>query len=172
MMTTTTPTDLGTVQRDGDAVTLRYERNLATTIDDAWLAITDAERLAQWFMPTTIEPGEGGAVRSNDATQGHTEGHVTVWEPPTTLAYTWQWHGPDGSEAEPPTEVRWELSPTDGGTRLVFSHTRLIVTRDEVVNYGSGWHAFLDKLVDHSVDNMAIERQVQPAYEKLFASLA
>jgi uncharacterized protein YndB with AHSA1/START domain len=170
-MTTTTPTDLGTVHRDGDSVTLRYERTIPTTIDDAWCAITEAERLAQWFMPTTIEPRVGGAVRSNDATQGHTEGHVTVWEPPKTLAYTWQWHGPDGKESEPPTEVRWELSPAEGGTRLVFSHTRLSSTHDHVVGYGAGWHGFLDKLVDHHVDSMAIERQVEPAYEELFASL-
>ncbi len=171
MMTTTTPTDLGTVHRDGDTVTLRYERTLDTTIDDAWLAITDAERLAQWFMPTTMEPRVGGAVRSNDATQGHTEGHVTVWEPPTTLAYTWQWHGPDGNESEAPTEVRWELSPIEGGTRLVFSHTRLPVANPNTANYGAGWHGFLAKLVDQDVDSMAVESEILPAYKELLTTL-
>lgn len=156
------------ILRDGDTVSLRYERFLPdANAEDVWQAITDESRLRKWFMPTTLEPRVGGATRSDGGKHGEARGTVTVWEPPKVLRYTWQWFRPDGEAAESGTYVQWELSDVPEGCSIVFTHSRL--DPDWTVDYGAGWHGFLDKLVDHSLDAGEVEETVKPAYEKLLS---
>ena len=51
-------------------------------------------------------------------------------DPPKVLEYTW---GPD--------VLRWELTPTETGTRLVLRHT--VAGEDWVPKVAAGWHLCL-----------------------------
>jgi hypothetical protein len=55
---------------------------------------------------------------------------VTRAEPPTLLEYTW------GKDL-----LRWELAPTERGTRLTLQHT--IEDREWVPKVAAGWHICL-----------------------------
>lgn len=165
--TTESVQGLATVLRNGDLVTLRFQRQLPTGLEDAWAALTDAGRLRQWFMPTTIEPRFGGTVHVDGGSDGGSHGTVTAWEPPRLLAYTWQWVGDEGTERQ--TEVRWELTEAATGSLLVFTHAGL--EPGWTASYGAGWHGFLDALADAGVNAAQAESAVRPAYDAAFGSL-
>ncbi len=64
------PTDLaydGVVERTADGGVIRFERHLPYPIRDVWNAITDPERLADWWLPfdadITVDLREGGEMR-------------------------------------------------------------------------------------------------------------
>ncbi|MDF3294309.1 SRPBCC family protein [Streptomyces silvisoli] len=113
--------------RDDGRYVLRFERFLAHSPERVWRALTEADQLRQWF-PCDIE-GErelgakihfafrGDAPRAEDMPEILTkdpedlDGTFTAFDPPRLLAYTW------GEE-----DLRWELEPTEGGCRLVFTH--------------------------------------------------
>jgi uncharacterized protein YndB with AHSA1/START domain len=90
-------------------------------------------------MSVSIEPRTGGTARFDTGEETGT-GTVTVWDPPRALAYSW----PFSEDGE--AHVAWSLEPIDDGaaTRLVLEHTKLPV--DWAAGYGSGWHAYIDRL--------------------------
>ena len=83
-----------------------------TTIDDAWDAITNPERIPRWFLPISGDLRLGGRYQL----QGNAGGQITTCDRPRTLDLTWEFGG----------QVSWvnlrlaELS--DGGTRLRLEH--------------------------------------------------
>lgn len=104
------------LERDGNlahAVTL--VRSYSTTIQDLWDAVTNAKRLPRWFLPISGELEPGGRYQLED----NASGVITVCEPPTHLAVTWEFGG----------DVSWlemRLSRDDaGGKRLALTHTAL-----------------------------------------------
>ena len=131
--------DRGTIQLDGELSTARFERILAHPPQDVWEALTSTEALERWLMTSSIEPRVGG-VAAFDVGEGFVNGVVTMWEPPRTLGYSWPF------PADGQAHVSWSLEPMDDGraTRLVLEHTGL--PRDWASGYGSGWHAYLDRL--------------------------
>src|SRR3954454_1806459 len=119
----------GTLEvRDDGKYVLRFERHLSHPAEKVWGALTEPEQLRRWF-PTDIE-GErrlGAKIRfvfRDDAPRAadmpellehapeDPDGEFTEFDPPRLLAYTW------GEE-----DLRWELEPTNEGSRLAFSHT-------------------------------------------------
>jgi uncharacterized protein YndB with AHSA1/START domain len=60
-----------------------------TDIDDAWEAITSAERIPRWFLPITGELRLGGRYQL----QGNAGGTITTCDPPRHLAMTWEMGG-------------------------------------------------------------------------------
>ena len=90
-------------------------------------------------MVASIEPRAGGAARF-DTGDGAQRGTVAVWDPPRALGYLWPF--PADGEAH----VAWSLEPLDDGarTRLVLEHTQ--AAGGSAAGYGSGWHAYLDRL--------------------------
>jgi uncharacterized protein YndB with AHSA1/START domain len=85
-----------------------------TDVDDAWQALTDAERIPRWFLPIEGELRVGGRYRL----RGNAGGTITACEPPHRLAVTWEYGG----------EVSWlevRLEAVEGGakTRLTLEHT-------------------------------------------------
>jgi len=88
-----------------------------------WAYLTKADKLGEWFHPAEsdlkadseyalIAKGEDGS--SNKIIWGK----VLIWNPPTTLQYTFE----IGPFAGVITTVTWELEAAHGGTKLTLTH--------------------------------------------------
>ena len=152
---------------DGDR-TIEFVRRVATDPADLWSAITDPDRLAEWFAPMTLVPRVGGAVeiRWADGTVG--TGEVLVWEPVSVLEFTWI------TETGLVTRVRYEITPDGAESVLVMRHSALSTT--SAPHRAAGWHAMLDRLAAHlgggEVDWDGIFAEVQPGYVARFSDPA
>jgi uncharacterized protein YndB with AHSA1/START domain len=129
-------TDLATI---ADRSTLTFVRHLPGPIERVWSYISDPKLLATWFSGGVVSNHVGGDVNLDiEAT-----GHITVYDPPHVLEYTW-----NEEEASVGTVVdslvRWELSKEGDGVRLTLTHARL--PEIEVLGHGAGWHSFLQRL--------------------------
>lgn len=136
-MATDAPSADGTVRRVPGGHELRFERFLSHPIARVWAALTEPAALAQWLALGAIDLVPGGRARLAFTHVDHVvEGRVVAVEPPRLLAYSWgEGHG----------VVRWELSPTDGGTLLLLTHA--FPAADEAPSFLAGWHTHLELLV-------------------------
>ena len=134
----------GTVERTADGGVVRFERHLPYPVRDVWDAITDPERLAQWWLPfdadITVDLREGGEivfVRRDDEpfTMICTIRRV---EAPMLLEHT----HPDPTASA----VRWELESVDAGCVLRLSH--FVTDTDTAIDncYVVGLHHSLARL--------------------------
>lgn len=60
-----------------------------TTVEDAWDAVTDQERLPRWFAPVSGELRLGGRFQ----VQGNAGGTIIACEPPKRFDATWEFGG-------------------------------------------------------------------------------
>jgi uncharacterized protein YndB with AHSA1/START domain len=138
--------------KDGRSV-LRMERRLKHPPEKVWKAMTEPERLADWF-PGKIVPElrQGGKVEFDFGG----DGVVTDLDPPRLIAYTWD-----------TDHLRWELHPDGEGTRLVLLHT--FDDRAGAASFGAGWHTCIVALdlaldgragADPGVDDIALHEQL------------
>lgn len=65
------------------------ERSYATGIDDAWDAITTADRIPRWLLPVSGDLRLGGRYQLH----GNAGGTVEECEPPRRLQVTWEFGG-------------------------------------------------------------------------------
>ncbi|HEY1763041.1 MAG TPA: SRPBCC family protein [Acidimicrobiales bacterium] len=142
-MTAGMTADDGEIERIGDQVVLRFERQYSNPIDDVWDALTNPTRIAQWWLPfdaeITLELVAGGAYEL----RGKGEGMPTLsWkilrvEAPHLLEHT---------HVEPDVVIRWELAEHDGGCTLVFTQT--VPDRAHFIqnSFAVGTHTSLDRL--------------------------
>ena len=115
---------------------LRFTRMLPHSQEKVWRAVTEPERLAQWF-PTTIE-GErvAGAPLRFSFPNGQLpafEGEMTAYEPPSLMELRW------GSDL-----LRLELRAVEQGTELTLLDT--LDALGKAARDGTGWHTCLDAL--------------------------
>jgi len=156
--------DLGTlVSRTDGRYELHYTRTLPHPPEKVWRALTEPEHLAAWF-PSTIEgdhvPGSQLTFRfkhSDDVLQGE----LLAYVPNERLELRW---GED--------ELRFELHPIDGGTRLELVDT--IVELGKAARDGAGWHECLELLAtavtldDPTIAPGEVWTDVHPAYVATF----
>lgn len=64
-------------------------RSYATDIDDAWDALTNAERIPRWFLPIEGELRLGGHYQL----KGNAGGTIMECDPPRRLAVSWEFAG-------------------------------------------------------------------------------
>lgn len=123
-------------------------RTFATSPDDLWEAITNAERLARWFGSVSGDLRLGGSFQI----KGNAHGEVTACKPPEKLAVTWKMFG----------DVSWVQahlsSSPHGGTLLEVEHilSRRLFDRLYWSWYGAGatgvgWELWLLALDQHLV---------------------
>jgi uncharacterized protein YndB with AHSA1/START domain len=147
---------MGTIERDGNRVALRYERRLAHPPELVWRALTESEQLRHWF-PADIEgerrPGAELVFRfwpeTREAVVAKQDeraveiidqnpalpGEMLIWEPPRLLELRWD------------TEVlRYELTAEADGTSLVL--TVRLDGKAPASDAAAGYHACLDALED------------------------
>jgi uncharacterized protein YndB with AHSA1/START domain len=136
--------------------TVRIQRMLPGPIERVWAYLTESEKRRTWLAAGPMEPQLGGQVhlqfhnseltgkheqapeRYQASDCGASEGHVTAWDPPRHLAFTWS----GGSEAG------FELTPHGSEVLLVVTHRRL-EERPTLLSVAAGWHTHLGILEAH-----------------------
>jgi uncharacterized protein YndB with AHSA1/START domain len=83
--------------------------------DDAWSALTDPDRVAEWFTDATPvgRPGDEYRLDFGDSV---VEGEIVAVEPGRRFSHTWLW---DGAEPEERTVVTWTVEARRGGGAIV-----------------------------------------------------
>jgi len=139
------------VQKDGETWTLVLVRDLRHPPAKVWTALTDPEHLREW-APFDSDRNLGTTGTANLTTVGAPAQHVTETrvkraDAPRLLEFSW------GGQ-----DIRWELEPLDGGTRLTLWHN---IDRRFIAMGAAGWHLCLDVL-DRSLAGHPIGRIVGP----------
>ncbi len=141
------PTDLaydGIIERTPDGGVIRFERQLPYPIRDVWNAITDPDRLGDWWLPfdadIAVDVREGGEMHFAGRGDDAPDMTFTILrvEAPMLLEHT---------HADPTSRMRWELEATDTGCTLRLSH--FVTDVDAAIGncYVVGLHASLARLL-------------------------
>ena len=158
-------TDFGTVRRDGEGGAVRFERRYGVPPADLWDAWTAPERISRWLGASLVgELVPGGAARLvwGDDPDSQVDLLVEELSPPSLLRWRWTING------EPPTTLRVELTPVDGGTLLVLDHTQLPFS--QFAGLSAGWHDFLDVLGSGQPSAEDRWRELLPEYRQRVAA--
>lgn len=109
----------GSIERTADGGVIRFERHLAHGVRDVWDAITDPERLREWWLPfeadITIDLREGGEMVCA----------AVGGEPPPMTFRVLRVEAPlllEHTHIDPGSYLRWELEAVDTGCILRLSH--------------------------------------------------
>jgi uncharacterized protein YndB with AHSA1/START domain len=137
----------GTVEQlDGDEVRLRFERRLGHPVERVWAAITDPERLIEWWGDASVELRDGGPFTmrwlNKDPETGEAvemRATITALDPPRLIEMAGDPHG----------TLRFELEGAgDGTTDLTFTSTLALPDEFRTMVL-AGWHYHLDALAAH-----------------------
>jgi uncharacterized protein YndB with AHSA1/START domain len=128
-----------TLVTDRDRPAVRLERHLPDPPHVVWQALTEREQLRSWFpSDVLVEEGRwkvGAAITflfPPEVIDMTLAGEVLEVDKPRALAFTW------GEET-----LRFELSPEDGGTRLVLIDE---LPASAAARNAAGWDTCLDRL--------------------------
>jgi uncharacterized protein YndB with AHSA1/START domain len=143
------------IHKEGEKWTLVLVRDLRHAPAKVWKALTDPAQLAQWApFDADRDMATAGPVKlSTVGTPQISETTVRRAEAPRLLEYSW-----GGGD------LRWELEPIEGGTRLTLWHN---IDRRFISWGAAGWHICFDVL-DRLLADAPIGRTVGPkvmAYE-------
>ena len=143
---------------DQDAVVSEIE--IAAPPDRVFQALTTADELKRWFRSPECPPKfwemdprlggryryatEKGSIAVNGVSEFECHGEILEYDPPRVLAYTWlaNWH----EDSARRTIVRWELTPTQTGTRVTVKHSGLSHEAVARKDYAGGWPGVLEML--------------------------
>lgn len=108
---------VGYLERDGKPASgVTLSREFATSLEDLWDAVTNAERIPRWFAGVSGELALGGRYQI----EGNASGTVTACEPLAYYALTWEFGG----------DVSWVevrlADPGSGSVQLSLTHTALL----------------------------------------------
>ncbi|MEI9936221.1 MAG: SRPBCC family protein [Pseudomonadota bacterium] len=139
------------VRKDGEKWTLVLVRELAHPPAKVWEALTEPEHLRQW-APFDSDQNLGTVGSAKLTTVGAptpmvSETQVKRAEAPKLLEFNW------GGQ-----DIRWELEPLAGGTRLTLWHN---IDRRFIAMGAAGWHVCFDVLT-RLLDGQPIGRIVGP----------
>jgi uncharacterized protein YndB with AHSA1/START domain len=138
------------VRQGGDKWTLILVRELRHAPQKVWEALTDPAQLREW-APFDADKSLGTAgstvtLTTVGAPSPHvTETTVTRADAPKVLEYSWGGN-----------DMKWELEPTAGGTRLTLWTS---IDRRYVAMGAAGWHVCFDVL-DRLLNGTPIGRMV------------
>jgi uncharacterized protein YndB with AHSA1/START domain len=126
----------GKLEKVAERLVLRFERSYPHACEDVWRALVEPKRLADWF-PARIDGERRAGAKLRFVFEGHEgpvlEGAYRVFEPPRLLEFSW--------DAD---VLRWELTPTASGCKLLFTTT--VQQRSNAPRDATGWDACLDNL--------------------------
>ena len=111
-----------------------------------WHSLTDADALARWYWPVTVEPQvtsearQGGrfGITAEAADMGFS-GEYLEFDRPRRLVQSWRWAGDDRD-----SRVTLELTPAGAGTELRVVHDQVDEKTAEM--YRQGWESCLARL--------------------------
>ena len=127
---------LGTLGSAGGVGVVRMEDRFDVGVDEVWLALTDAARLAEWLGDFEGDRNPGGEFSARfSASEWKGTGRIDVCEPPRRLRVTLRDADPQpGQPTEGVTEVT--LTPDGDGTIVVWEERGMPV--DLLAAYGAG----------------------------------
>lgn len=112
--------------RDGKKLkVVRIARTYPTSVEDAWDALTNKERIPRWFLPIAGDLKIGGKYQFT----GNAGGTITACTPPSFFAATWE-YGPAV------TFVEVTIAKDGDGARVVLEH--LAEEEEHWKKYGPG----------------------------------
>ena len=137
------------VRKEGDTWTLVLVRELAHPPARVWTAITAPEHLREWapFDADRDLGAVGAAKLTTVGTPMVSQTQVKRADAPSLLEFSW------GDQ-----DLRWELEPSGGGTRLTLWHN---INRSFISMGAAGWHICFDVL-DRHLGGQPIGRIVGP----------
>jgi uncharacterized protein YndB with AHSA1/START domain len=148
------------VTDDAKRPAVRLERHLADPPPVVWQALTDREQLRSWFPCDVVVSGgrwePGAAIEfpfPPEVIDMTLTGQVLEVDEPKRLAFTW------GEET-----LRFELTPEDGGTRLVLIDE---LPAGAAARNAAGWEDCLDRLAGRTPAEGAWQQRFQ-AYAAAF----
>lgn len=129
---------------------LMIERTYDAPVDKVWAALTDPEKMKQWYFDIPEFKPEMGAefsfIAGTKDCQYHHVCKVTRSEENKVIAYTWGYPDIKGN-----SEVSFELFPEGNKTRLVLTHVGLETFPQEDgkfarESFNGGWTHFTGAL--------------------------
>lgn len=126
---------LGTFERRGAQIDVRFERRYRRPLESVWKALTEPERLSDWMGQSYVEPFVGGRYETMLDGLKPMRGRVRIWQPPTLLEYDFR------NDHAPASVARWELSPAGDGTLVIFKHSGMPYANSNLML--PGWHTYL-----------------------------
>ena len=138
------------VHKEGERWTLVLVRELRHAPEKVWQALTDPAHLKDW-APFDADASLATAGRTVKLTTVGapavqvSETRVTKADAPKLLEYNW------GGQ-----DLRWQLEPVGGGTRLTLWHN---IDRRFIAMGAAGWHICFDVL-DRALSGAPIGRMV------------
>jgi uncharacterized protein YndB with AHSA1/START domain len=152
----------GIVGADGAGhAVIRFERHLPYAPEVIWSALTDPERLQQWWGRVEVDLHLGGRFDvtwlnpTPDGGRLTMHATVTAYDPPRLLETRGDVHG----------ALRWELTPDGSGTRLVFTST-LDLPDEFRTRSLAGWQFHLMAL-DHTLGGGSVDLVRLPEWPEI-----
>ena len=128
-------------QLPADTRSVTVERELPHPPERVWRALTRPHLLAEWLMPTDVEPAAGRRF-DFQGEWGSVACEVIEIEPHTRLAYTWSAMGLE-------SVVTWTLTPTPTGTHLSMEQAGFRADQEQAFQGAKfGWRRMLGTLAD------------------------
>lgn len=144
------PRDAAIRQTPDGLFELRFERDVPRPPEKVWAALTVPERIADWLgPPILIELRAGGRYLVADAAGGADslfEWTIVACDPPRLLVM-------EAFSAAGDMMLRWEITPTAGGCRLVLHQTGASALW--VLGLAPGWMGIVDDLISIACDETA-----------------
>jgi uncharacterized protein YndB with AHSA1/START domain len=163
---------LGSLRSADDKGVVRMEDGFDTDIDDVWLALTDATRLARWYGEVEGDLRLGGEYHARLFASGwEGTGRVEACEPPQRLLVRIE-------DADEPDENVIEVRLTADGNQTIVVWEERGMPLDLLSAYGAGVQLHVEDLADHLAgrdrrdDVKARWDQLHPAYQDLAANLS
>jgi uncharacterized protein YndB with AHSA1/START domain len=135
---------LGTATGTGEDWRLDFVRDYPHPPERIWRSLTDPGQTRLWWAESDIDLRVGGRFNlrwlngPDSQPMDWWDGQITVLEPPHLLEHTNSVHG----------VLRWQVEPTDRGTRLTFTNRITVPEKRFVTMSLAGWHAHLDHLLE------------------------
>lgn len=153
-----TPLDVSLVP-DADRWMLTLRRQFPQTPERLWEMLTDPAQLARWspIVPDRSLTTPGPATCRENPEDEPIDAEVITVEPHRLLVHRW---GVD--------LLRWQITPTDGGTLLELRQT--FADRDYAGSYAAGWHVCFGSLSANASathDRVVGQRAMDYGWEQL-----
>lgn len=127
----------GKLTSHADGFQISFERRLNHPIEKVWDAITDPDKLKEWFTDIEMDFRAGGkiTIRFRDKDKTASFGRIVKIAPPNEFVFTWE------------EEVAsWHLTKeSDDVTLLKFTHSK--ISDEYAISVSAGFHFLLDQLV-------------------------
>ncbi|MFY0682198.1 MAG: SRPBCC domain-containing protein [Thalassovita sp.] len=134
---------------------LRLEREYPVPAQRLFDAVTTQAQLLQWWGPEGLHTPEHdlnftrlgpwfSVMVNGEGQRFKVSGHVTSYNPPKSVGFTWAWHDPDdirGAESH----VTFTVVEVANGAKLVLDH-RNLNEGDGGARHEQGWTSSLRKL--------------------------